>query len=76
MNSLKNAWESWKKIALVIGNFQARLILSILYFLMVAPVGLIVRAFADPLGQKTKADSHWIAREETVATLEDARGQF
>ncbi len=46
---LKRLWEGWKRVAHKIGNFQARLILTILYIILVLPFGLGVRLFADPL---------------------------
>lgn len=46
---LRKLWESWKRVAHVIGNFQARLLLTILYLVLVLPFGLAVRLFADPL---------------------------
>ena len=45
---LKRMWEGWKRIAHVIGDFQARVILTIFYAVLVLPFGLAVRIFADP----------------------------
>lgn len=49
VQKVKSAWAAWKGIAHKIGNFQARVLLTVLYAVAVLPVGLIVRFFADPL---------------------------
>ena len=72
---LKNLWQRWQKVAKKIGDFQARLILSLFYILIVLPIGLIARMFSDPLSLK-KTAAHWHAKQSTPARLEDARRQF
>jgi hypothetical protein len=72
---LKQLWQGWQKVAKKIGDFQARLILSLFYFLIVLPIGLIARMFSDPLALK-KTAAHWHAKPSSPARLEDARRQF
>ncbi len=65
---LASAWERWKVIARAIGNFQARLVLSGFYFLVVSPFALIVKAFKDPLGlRQHRRDSFWLDRKPLEA---------
>ena len=40
-------WEKWKVIAEKIGNFQATVIFSILYYFMVVPFGVTSSLFQD-----------------------------
>ena len=43
-------WNGWKKIALKIARFQTALLLTLFYFLMLVPLGLVFRLFGwDPL---------------------------
>ncbi len=49
MDFLKIVWKKWLKIGRIIGNFNAQVILTVFYFLLLWPVGLIFRLFADPL---------------------------
>ena len=72
---LKNLWQGWQKVAKRLGDFQARLILSLLYIFIVLPIGLIARMFSDPLSLK-KTAAHWDAKQSAPARLEDARRQF
>lgn len=48
---LKRLWQAWKELAHRIGNFQARVILTVFYALL-APFGLGTRLFSDPLRLK------------------------
>ena len=48
---LARLWQGWKRVARRIGEFQSRVVLTLLYFLLFAPITLIIRA-KDPLGLK------------------------
>ena len=49
MTYLKWLWSKWLPIAQAIGNFNAQVILTIFYLIIISPLGLIYRLFADPL---------------------------
>ena len=49
-NLLHLVWERWKVVAHVIGNFQARVLLTVFYFLIVPPFALVVKLAKDPMG--------------------------
>lgn len=58
---------AWMAFATVLGHVNTRIILTLLYYLVVTPVGFVMRLFRDPL-DRTLADgrtSQWIARERT-----------
>jgi len=62
----KNAWGSikrgsraWARLARKIADFQARILLTIFYAVMVLPFGLAVRWFGDPLRIKRRP-AHWL----------------
>src|SRR5262245_20998983 len=57
---LRRAWEGWKKFAHVIGVFNTRVIMSVLYFIIVLPFGLVFRQFSDPLQLQEPPDSNWV----------------
>lgn len=72
---LKRMWEAWKRIAHKIGNFQARVLLTILYVVLVLPFGLGVRLFADPLRIR-KRPANWLDNEATSQDMDWARRQW
>jgi hypothetical protein len=73
----KRLWQRWKRIAKAIGDFQARLILSVVYFIIVAPFALILRWAADPLSLKKGAGQAWRVKSESKdPPLKRAMNQF
>lgn len=73
MSVLKRIWEAWKKIGTAIGDFIARVVLSILYVTIVLPFGLITRLTRDPLDLAPDDTVHWQERSTGDKTLEDGR---
>ncbi len=71
---LKHAWQGWKRIARAIGNFQARVLLTIFYAVFVFPFGVAVRLFSDPLRIKRRP-THWIERADGAFDLQWAKRQ-
>ncbi len=63
------------RIATVIGDFQARVIFSVFYFVIVLPFGLLVRLFIDPLGIKGRRSTTWTNFADRTQTLDQANRQ-
>ncbi len=73
----KRLWAGWKYIARKIGNFQARVILTVFYFTIALPFGTGARWLADPLHLKRRAaPSGWRAREVRAPDLTELRRQY
>lgn len=64
----------WKKIGHAIGNFQARVLLTVLYSILILPFGLVVRLFSDSMHMKKRPDK-WFDHPPIPNTLEEARRQ-
>lgn len=64
----------WKKIGHAIGNFQARILLTVIYSVLILPFGLAVRAFADSMHMKKRPEK-WFDHPPIPNTLEEARRQ-
>jgi hypothetical protein len=74
---VRRLWQAWKRVAQKLGDFQARLLLTVFYFGLVAPFALIVRSVSDPLGLKPSSPRGWRPRPPAVPpTVEIARRQF
>lgn len=77
MSWLKKIWEGWKKIARKIGDFQARVLLGIFYFVILAPVAIIINLRKDILSLKPGASRRWREREpDNLPPMEKALRQF
>lgn len=70
-------WERWKKFGRKIGDFQARALLSVFYFIILAPFALMVRWLTDPLALKPNTSKGWQAKKEgELLSRERAGRQF
>jgi hypothetical protein len=73
---LRRAWEAWKRFAFWLGDKQATLIYTLLYFLMVGPVALVRRVVSDPLLVRARhQETFWRPRVQTPPSLSEARRQ-
>jgi hypothetical protein len=73
----RELFERWKRIAKKIGDFQARLILTLFYLFIIGPFALVVRLRADPLAIKGRASRGWLPCAGRKGTaLERAMEQF
>ncbi len=74
---LKALWRGWLVAARKIGYFQSQVVLTLTYFVVVAPFALAVRLFSDPL--RLRHPSSWqplSAPVQSSATLNSLRQQF
>jgi hypothetical protein len=75
MVTIKRVWQAWKRVAQRIGNFQARILLTLLYAVLILPFGLAVRLFSDSLRIKRRPQA-WLDHGDTPSTMEWARRQW
>jgi len=76
MHAVGAAWATWKRIAHAIGNFQARVLLTVLYVVLVAPIGVAVRLFGDPLRLAQHSETYWEPVDRPpLGEVEQARRQ-
>lgn len=64
----------WFKLGLALGAIVAPLVMALVYFIAVVPVGLIAKLLGkDLLRQRVdkSAKSYWIAREQPVGSMKD-----
>jgi len=71
---LKRLWEAWKRLGRKIGNFQARVLLTVFYGVLILPFGLVARMFADPLRIKQRPEK-WLEHPDETLDLQWARRQ-
>lgn len=74
---IRRIWAKWKTFAQAFADFQARVLLTLVYFIIVAPFGLWVRLLSDPLTLNPQPQrSMWFPKHTPEQTLESARRQF
>ena len=76
MSPLRRLWRGWKRVGRTIGDFQARVLLTLFYFVVIAPFALVVCWATDPLALKPRTPRGWRPRMPASGTaLERARRQ-
>lgn len=68
----------WMRFAAALGAINARVLLSVMYYVVMTPLGLVGRLVGrDPLQRRGQAaDSYWIRRERTRQTREQYERTF
>ena len=73
----KTLYHAWMRLAEFLGTLNAWLILTVLYFSLVMPFGILARLLTDPLRlRRRRATPYWIPRAEKVVSLEDMKRPF
>jgi len=78
-NILKPLNKIWMTLAVILGWFMSRLILFILFYIVITPIGFFLRiAGKDFLNLRTdkNSDSYWEKREKRVKEKIDYERQF
>src|SRR5688500_12114310 len=72
-----HGWSRWREMSQKAANVQARVLLTIFYFTMMLPFGIVMGLLKDPLRIKQRpSGSYWVERKPTSGTLADAKRQF
>jgi Saxitoxin biosynthesis operon protein SxtJ len=68
----------WMRGAMVLGEINSRIILGVFYFLVMAPLGLVMRRFRDPLDRSLTDGraSDWIQRKREPVDRAHYERQF
>jgi hypothetical protein len=72
-----HGWSRWRELSQKAADTQARILLTIFYFTVMLPFGVVFGLLKDPLNIKRRPQgSFWVERKPSTATLADARRQF
>jgi hypothetical protein len=74
----RELWEAWKAYAERAGGYQAQVLLSLVYFLVLGPSALVARLFGTRLLDldHRRRSSYWIERQTEPPTLASLERQF
>jgi saxitoxin biosynthesis operon SxtJ-like protein len=77
-NLLLPVEKAWMALALVLGWINTRIILSLLFYVVFTPIGVVMRFFRDPLNRRFRDQDagYWIHRETARLDLEAYKRQF
>ena len=77
-NLFRRVQRVWMGLATVLGWVNTRIILSLLFYVVLTPVGLILRLFRDPLDRQMGDGraSYWVRKEPTPVDPKAYENQF
>ena len=78
-NTLVPLQKVWMGIAFVIGFFVSRIILTLLFFLVITPMGLFLKLIGKDILKikfNHKLNSYWITKETKEFNKEQYENQF
>jgi len=76
---LRHVHKAWMTLALVIGHCVTTLVLTLFFYLVVTPLGIMVRILGKGLidrHPRERTDTYWIKREQKSRKREDYELQF
>ena len=77
VSSARKLWERWKQVARKIGDFQARALMTVFYFVILGPLAIVLCWRSDPLAIKATTPRGWNTMEKRDgAPMEQSRRQF
>jgi hypothetical protein len=71
----RRAWQVWRRFGHALGDFIARAVLTVFYFLVMPLFALITRLTRDPLGTRAPRPA-WRSPEAAAPSVDEALRQF
>jgi hypothetical protein len=72
-----HGWGRWREMSQKAADVQARVLLTVFYFTMMLPFGLVFGLLKDPLKIKHRpSGTYWVERKPVSESLADAHRQF
>jgi hypothetical protein len=77
LNMGPGLWNAWKGFASRMGNYQSRVLMTLIYFVIVLPFGVGVTLLSDPLNiKRPQGPSNWHPKELPLKpSIEESREQ-
>ena len=69
---------AWMAFAEIVGAFNTRVILGLLFYVVFTPIGFVMRLFHDPMTRSLRdaQHSHWVKRTPTAVDRARYEQQF
>lgn len=73
---MQRIWQKWTVFARWLGNVNARIFLTLFYFVVVGAVSLLIGRWQNFLKRRLSFESNWGSVATPVTDLSDAKRQF
>ncbi|MBK8944291.1 MAG: hypothetical protein IPM32_03370 [Ignavibacteriae bacterium] len=70
---LSKVYKYWMIFALILGWFVSRIILTILFYIIIAPIGIVTKILGKDflrISNKSKLDSFWLKKDNSIKNIE------
>lgn len=71
---LNTLWQKWKKLANFISKIQTTIILSLIYYLIITPIGILSQLIQQVT--RKSPSSYWLKRKKGPSKLVDFYKQY
>ena len=72
-----HGWSRWREVSQKAADVQARVLLTVFYFTLMVPFGVVFGLIKDPLRIKQRpSGTYWMDRKPVSESLADAQRQF
>lgn len=72
-----HGWSRWRELSQKAADTQARILLTVFYFTVMLPFGVVFGLLKDPLNIKRRPQgTYWLDRKPSSESLADAKRQF
>ena len=72
---LKSAWRHWRNFAVILGNAQMIILLSLIYWTFLVFLAIPFRLLSDPLALRNASRVRWAPRHPVSDVLDSMRRQ-
>jgi len=63
--ALQPVYTGWIKFSNILGFINSKILLFIIFYLIITPMGLVAKLFGfDPMKKKVKSDSYYLSRDD------------
>ncbi len=77
-NFLLPVQKVWMGLAVALGWVNTRIILSLIFYTVLTPIGVVMRLFHDPLDRRLRdaRDSYWVRKESKTFDPQSYKNLF
>lgn len=75
LTTLQNFWSKWLRFAEIFGNIQMTILLTLVYWTILAVIAIPFRLLSNPLSIKASKPFSWTKREPNTDVLSSMKRQ-
>jgi len=73
---MSKLWKKWLSIAHFIGNVQMVVLLTLVYWVALAPMAIVLKIVSDPLALRKRENGGWVRRPPPANGVDAMKKQY